>query len=171
MSRELHNPRASAREAGELTAVQDTICTRMLSGESLNSICKSKGMPTKKTVYNWLLVDETFRAAYELAARLRADHLFDESVDLADQDPPRIITQGGEGTTESRVDPAAVQHMKLRVQSRQWAAARLNPRRYGDSSSVRVAVEGPARREMNDTEKVVRLMAILREHQKENGNG
>lgn len=156
MTRELdHYP----HKALSLSPVQDAICRRVIDGQSIRRICEDEGMPTKATVFNWLLQDEAFRLAYGIAAHMRGHHMFEEAIEIANQEPPRIIVKTGEDTTESRVDAGAVQHMKLRVDTHKWAAGKLNPKRYGDKIDVTTGGD-KLNREYNDVEVSTRLASM-----------
>jgi hypothetical protein len=93
--------------------VFDRICERMAEGESLRSICKTKDYPTKRTFLRWIADDETLAAQYAEAQRLRAEHYFDEIIDIADKGS----------------DPAQT---RVQIDARKWVLARMNPRKYGD---------------------------------------
>lgn len=149
-----------AHEVAHLTPVQEEICRRVVNGESIKRICADDGMPSKATVFNWLLRDEAFRMAYAIAAHMRGHHMFEEAIEVASQEPPRVIVQTGEDTSESRVDVGAVQHMRLRVDTLKWAAGKLNPKAYGDKIDVTSGGE-QLQPERNHNEMAVRLAAIV----------
>jgi hypothetical protein len=150
--------RAMARASG-LTPMQEEVCRRVIDGESIKRICEDEGMPSKATVFNWLLRDEAFRVAYAIAAHMRGHHMFEEAIEVASQEPPRIIVQTGEDTLESRVDPGAVQAMRLKTDTLKWAAGKLNPKQYGDKLDVTTGGE-PLARDLNENDKAVRLAAL-----------
>jgi hypothetical protein len=93
--------------------VFDAICNRMAEGESLRAICKTTGMPNKRTVMRWLEKSEELQTQYSEAQRLRAECYFDEIIDIAD----------------SRSDP---QKTRVQIDARKWVLARMNPKKYGD---------------------------------------
>lgn len=94
-------------------ALFDRICERMAEGESLRGICKGKDMPAKRTVLRWVAKDEKLAEQYSEAQSMRAEHYFDEIIDIADK-----------GT-----DPAKT---RVQVDARKWVLARMNPKKYGD---------------------------------------
>lgn len=110
------------------------ICTRLAEGESLNKICKTKGLPTLKTIYNWILKHPEFLQMYEKAREDQADTLADEILSISDETPEKIILRGeGDKQEEERsIDPSGIQRNRLRVDARKWVAAKLKPRKYGD---------------------------------------
>jgi hypothetical protein len=70
------------------------------------------------------------QAAYRAAIEDRADALADNIIALADSEPPAHL----EGPALS----AWVQQLKLRVHAREWTAAKLRPRVYGEKLDVSV---------------------------------
>ncbi len=103
----------------------DTICERLIEGESLKSICRDPKMPSASMVFRWLRQHETFRDQYAIAKDDQADALADEILEIADD--------GQEDVNRSR----------LRVDARKWVAARLKPKKYGDRQTIAGDAENP----------------------------
>ena len=84
--------------------------------------------------YTWAKVqlreNPDLQAAYRAAIEDRADTLADDIIALADSVPPAHL----EGPALS----AWVQQLKLRVHAREWTAAKLRPRVYGEKIDVSV---------------------------------
>lgn len=93
------------------------ICAKLAEGESLRSVCNSQGMPSKATVFRWLSENAEFRDQYAKATEQRADALFEEMLEIADDVLP---------------DSAEVAKAKLRIDTRKWSLARMSPKKYGD---------------------------------------
>ncbi len=74
--------------------------------------------------------DPELRARYQEAVEDRADRLAEELLELADSEIPQDL----DGPARS----AFVQQLRLRVDARKWAAAKLRPRTYGDRVDVSV---------------------------------
>lgn len=170
MTESEHDPRVPARvrEDGDLTDVQMAICERIMMGESVRRICTDEAMPSQSTVFKWLVSDDKFRAAYDLAKRLLAETLSEDILDISD-DASADFVEGKDGKV---FNPEHVQRSKLRVDSRKWLAAKLAPKRYGDSTSVRVGGMdslGDRAREMTTEERAVRLAAIMHAAQNRKG--
>ena len=91
-----------------------TITTRLMAGESLRSICRDPSMPARSSVHLWIATNESFSDQYAKACDVRADHLFDEMFDIAD-----------DLTGDTNRD-------RLRVDTRKWALSKMNPKRYGE---------------------------------------
>lgn len=107
----------AGRPSDYMPEVADDICALLASGESLVKVCKRPGMPDKSTVFRWIAAHDDFRDKYAKATEARADAIFEEMFDIADDVIP---------------DSAEVAKARLRVDTRKWALARMNPRKYGD---------------------------------------
>lgn len=101
------------------------LCAALAAGESgkdsLRSVCKRPGMPSRATVYRWLDESEEFQKMYAKATTQRADGYIDEIVEIADSAPG----------TKSGIAKA-----KLRIYAREKYAAKIAPRKYGDKIDV-----------------------------------
>lgn len=156
---------ARASETDGLTVVQEEICRRVMNGESVRAICRDDAMPCKSTVMNWLATDPQFRAAYALAKQLLAETLAEEILEIAD-DASQDWKEGEDGPV---FDHEHVQRAKLRVDSRKWLAGKLAPKRYGDSSTLRVGDLDANPRQLSQEEIVVRITAIMSAAMKRRG--
>ncbi len=99
----------------ELTTV---ILTRVMAGESLRKVCDTEGMPARSTVHLWLAAHSEFSDQYARACEIRAEHLFDEMFDIADNEM-------GDATRD-----------RLRVDTRKWALSKMNPKKYSDKTTL-----------------------------------
>ncbi len=102
----------------------DKICMQIAFGTSVRKICTADDMPNEETVYRWILNNEEFSKKYRLAREVQQERHLDEIIEIADKHPPLTAT----GSTDS----GAVQHAKLRIDTRKWAMARLAPKKYGE---------------------------------------
>lgn len=93
------------------------ICARLASGASLRSVCALEGMPSASSVFLWLTKYKDFSDNYAKAQQERSEAMFEEMLEIGDDVEP---------------DAAAVSKAKLRVDTRKWALARMNPKKYGD---------------------------------------
>lgn len=104
------------------------ICDGLFNGQSLRTICKQKGMPTRQNVYRWLVNHPDFAKDFAQAKEDQADAFAEEIVEIADAPVP---------TDENgRLDSGAVQKQRLRVDARKWIASKLKPKAYGDKLDV-----------------------------------
>lgn len=93
--------------------IVEEVCARISQGETLIEVARNLGF-SYRGVANWILYNKDFNEAYTLAREMQADYRADEIVRLADN---------GDLTPEDR---------KVRIQARQWVAAKLRPKTYGD---------------------------------------
>lgn len=135
-----------ARPTKYAPKISDSICEKLIGGDSLPTICAPEDMPSKTTVYNWL-AEATVESAkpelrefldrYTRARQLQQDALMDECLDIADDgsnDWYKKQTRDG-GNIEA-FDKEHVQRSKLRVDTRVILAERLSPKKYRPQSAV-----------------------------------
>jgi hypothetical protein len=119
------------------TAV-DIVCERISAGESLRAILhtgRPDNLPAMHHFLRWISEDNIFGKQYARAMETRADLIFDEMLEISDTQEIGIIeesgvTKDGAFTREKRYD--AVEHRRLKVDTRKWILARMNPKKYGD---------------------------------------
>lgn len=121
-----------AYSAEEIEERFNQICKRIEDGESLRSILKDRSMPGSETFYIW--IDESTEKAklYAQACARRADVLFDEILEIADDgtnDYMTIVKGDNEYNVEDR---EVTNRSKLRVEARKWVLAKMQPKKYGD---------------------------------------
>lgn len=109
-----------ARPSSYNEDVADEICGLLIEGLSLRKICDRDDMPDRRTVMRWLDAKPEFAAKCARARELQADLMDDLIIDTA------------EATTS---DNAAASRVKIAAY--QWRAAKLAPKKYGDSSTLK----------------------------------
>lgn len=110
----------------------DFICNEILEGKALRTILKGENMPAPAIFYKWLDEDELKVKQYARACNYRAESIFDEILEIADNTSNDTIT------TERGDIPNSewIARSRLRVDSRKWIASKLNPKKYGDKTDV-----------------------------------
>lgn len=96
----------------------DRICEGLMEGRSLRAICAEEGMPSRRTVFDWLLHEPEFRRQYGVARQVQADTLGDEALEIAD------------GAMEEKETRETVARSKLRIDTRKWLVGNLAPKKY-----------------------------------------
>lgn len=130
----------------ELTEI---ICDKLASGKSLNSICKEELMPHRDTVFLWLFKYKEFSDKYARARAAWADAEFENMMHIADtpQEGTKIkITDDG---TETIIGDM-IEHRRLQIDTRKFALARMEPRKYGDNKRIDVNNTGKVTHVMGD---------------------
>jgi hypothetical protein len=109
-------------------ALGNKICASLEIGKSLRKICTSDKMPTARTVHNWLRSRDEFFRQYTRAREIQADTIFDECLDIADENLNDTIMIDGREQTNHDV----IARAKLKIDTRKWMAGKLRPKSYGD---------------------------------------
>jgi len=116
----------------------DTICARLVEGESLKAICREDGMPSASTVFVWLDLHEEFRTKYARARELQAELQVDEMTEIADDgqnDWMERKNANGENIGWKE-NGEALTRSKLRLEQRRWFAEKLLPKKYGAKMAI-----------------------------------
>lgn len=97
----------------------DQVCQRIEKGESARqAILNTKGI-SRTTFHEWLNQDETFSGQYARATKIRESVLFDEIIEIADDDSKK-----------------SDQRSRLMVDARKWVLSKMNPKKYGDKMDM-----------------------------------
>lgn len=144
----------------------DAICERIADGESLRSICDDDGMPDKATVFRWLSSPDhvDFRDQYALARETQADSLFDDILLIADDGRNDWMERKDKDDANMgwRENGEALRRSQLRVDSRKWMAARLQPKKYGDKvTSVLEGGDKPIEVAAHKPRDVAKALALI----------
>lgn len=117
--------------------LSDLICERLAQGESMRSIARDDSMPAMSTLFKWLRIHTEFAQQYAIAKEESADALVDDMLDIADNQVEQPLIVDGlpmqvDGKLVMVKDAVSVNHARLRVDARKWAASKLKPKKYGD---------------------------------------
>lgn len=109
--------------------IMKTICLRLANGESLRTICKDGVMPSRQTVYDWLLSNKEFLDQYESSRNIGYDEIFEGLAEIADLTTEEIVG-------DDKSDGARVQARRLQVDVRKWYLSKVLPKKFGDKLDV-----------------------------------
>lgn len=121
--------------------VADTICGRIVAGESLRRICSDDEMPAASSVFKWLREHPEFSEQYAKAKEEQAEGFADELVLIADEREYEKVEVDGVPLAV-KFDATAVARNRLRVDTRKWVASKLLPKKYGERSQVDHTIVG-----------------------------
>lgn len=130
----------------------DWVCDQLIDGRSVRSVAKDLNA-SAVAILKWLDREPGRMRQYQLARQAQADCLVDGLIDLADEPIP----VGPDG----RMDPAAVNDKRLRIDTRKWIACKLRPGMYGDRVEVNANVSG---KEQTPDEIMAKITALLAAH-------
>lgn len=120
----------------EIETIFKTIIKEVSKGMALRNILKLKEMPSSQTFYKWLEEDELKSKQYARACEDRAENIFEDILNIADNNTADIITSlEGERTNND-----VIQRSRLMVDARKWYLSKLNPKKYGDK--IETTLEG-----------------------------
>lgn len=111
------------------------ICERIANGDSLRSICKDDGFPSKSTVLKWIFKEQNkeFADQYDKAREIQAQLLADEIVEIADTPKLGVINKlNAAGEIIETKEEDMLGHRRLQVDSRKWYLSKVLPKVYGD---------------------------------------
>ena len=111
----------------EKKKITEQVCALMSAGMPCGKACSKVGVP-KSTFLGWTQTGGSAADQYALAREELIDHWAEDVLNIADADPVQVVDQNG----VARYDAAAVQHARLRIDSRKWLLSKLKPKEYGD---------------------------------------
>jgi hypothetical protein len=108
--------------------IGETICDRIVDGESLRTICADAGMPDEATVLGWVSNHGKFRDQYELARDFAVEALLDETIEIID-DPSGYLVERVQANGRVVVvwDRKQLPRCRLRGDVRNWVVDQLPP--------------------------------------------
>lgn len=105
------------------------ILARIELGEPVRRILLEKKMPSSSTFFRWLVEDEELAKHYAHACDLRTEMKF-ESIEVDYLEEPQRDAETG------RIDMAWVALQRLKIDSKKWELAKLNPSKFGDRNTT-----------------------------------
>ena len=124
----------------------DTICDRIIAGDSVTKICKTEGMPSEPSFYRKMMNDPEFERTIARAREIAQDPETEQLKDIAD------------GAT-----PETVHVAKLQIWTRMWIASKKAPKTYGDKvhQEITGGDGGPIKTESRTDEEAARFAEML----------
>jgi hypothetical protein len=98
---------------------------RIASGETLVSVCKTKGFPAVPTFFRWVEEDPKLREQYTRARSKQAD-VFAEMI------------------VEQALSAKDAQLGRLRMDALKWATSKIAPKKYGERVELEHSGDQPA---------------------------
>ena len=137
-------------------AVLQTITDRLSKGEPLAVICRDEGMPSDRTVREWVETNKEVSSAIARAREAGEEAIAADCLLIAD-DSTGDYRMGEKGLL---VDTDHIQRAKLRIDTRLKLLAKWNPRKWGDGLTVRGDKDNPVQTETRYTLTDAELQAI-----------
>lgn len=116
----------------------DQKCTEIFllmetEGLSIRKILQRSDMPSNKEFCRWIKKNEDLSKHYARAREERAEFIFDEILEIADNsNADAWIDDAG----QTKIDGEAIQRSKLKIDARKWMLGKMQPKKYGDKMDV-----------------------------------
>jgi hypothetical protein len=108
----------------------------------------------RSTIVKWCELYPEFEPHYARAKQEGIDALVEDTITIGDEPPP--LTAAG------AIDNGAVQHAKLRIETRRWYAERLAPKRYGVLQKLELTgADGAPVQMVDETAKAARVAQLM----------
>jgi hypothetical protein len=108
--------------------IGDTICDRIVDGESLRTICADARMPDEATVLGWISSHREFRDQYEIARDFAVEALLDETIEIVDDFSGYLVERvQANGKVVVVWDRKQQPRCRLRIDVRKWVVDQLPP--------------------------------------------
>lgn len=122
----------------DINLLFDRACLLMSTkGLSLRKSCELSGMH-RRDFHNIINEDESRADQYARAREEREDYLLDEILEIADDDKGdelrlKVVKNAdGSSMTLREENREFVNRSKLKVEARQWALSKMNPKKFGN---------------------------------------
>lgn len=120
------------RQSGFTQAHADAICDRLISGESLRTICADETMPSASAVFKWLRDRPDFAQQYARAREAQADAFVEDILEIADNGLNDWMERRGDEDAGWVANGEHMQRSRLRVDARKWLMSKMAPKKYGE---------------------------------------
>lgn len=113
------------------------ILSEIEEGASLRSVLRREDMPGTTVFFEWLHNDEEKAKQYARATEKRAEVIFEEILQIADE------TSGDKKYTDNGevMDSEYVARSRIKIDARKWMLGKMNPKKYGDKTDITSAGE------------------------------
>lgn len=136
-------------EKFKLQACDEVIENMSQRGMSLRKACAAAGI-ARPTFLDWCKADKDLADRYARAREELIDHIATETLEIADQEPAKVIDDKG----IVRIDSASVQKQRLQIDTRKWLLACLAPKKYGERIELSGDLDVPVRQSVIDVSKL-----------------
>lgn len=119
-----------------------SICDNVIEQKiSFNEAVKNSEI-SLVSFYKWISDNKELQTLYNYAREVRSDVLFEQIIEIADTTEEGIIIETDDHGRTKEKKGDMTQHRRLKIDSRKWVVARMNPKKYGDKSEVDLTTKG-----------------------------
>lgn len=122
--------------------IKDQLVDWLSEGRTLKDFCRQPKMPNYRTIYNWIDADDHFRASIAHARDMGYDVIAEEALQIADTMHlgRKVVTASGAKENENTItvtEEDMLGHRKLQIETRLKLLAKWNPKKFGDSTTIK----------------------------------
>ena len=126
----------------------DQICDLVSNGVNLRKVCRMEGMPSWRTIYNWVVEHPDFASRLARARELGYDALAEEALEISNTPhlgQKKVYTSGAEEEEDSLTvtEEDMLGHRKLQIETRLKLLAVWDPKRYGNKVQLGGDADNP----------------------------
>lgn len=127
------------------------ICNKVIEDKiSFNQAVKDSEIGLV-SFYKWVAKNEELQNVYKYAREIRSDVLFEEIIEISDNTEEGIVIETDDSGRTKEKKGDMTQHRRLKIDSRKWVVARMNPKKYGDRQHIDHTTKGES---LNDLSKL-----------------
>lgn len=113
----------------QIETLFDSVLLEIEKWRPVRQILQDKWMPSWPTFYIWLANDEEKTKRYARACDVRAESIFDEMLEIADDNSKDIKV---DKEWNEVVNQDNIQRARLKIDARKWVLWKLNPKKFWD---------------------------------------
>jgi hypothetical protein len=127
--------------------LSEQICDLVSNGVNLRKVCRMDGMPSWRTVYDWVVARPEFAARLARARELGYDSLAEEALEISNTPVMGQKQVMGDSKTFTTVEDM-LGHRKLQIETRLKLLAVWDPKRYGNKLELAGDPKNPLKMEV-----------------------
>lgn len=117
----------------EKEIIFNDIIKKISGGLSLRKSIEELNTISRETFFEWIAKDKELADQYARATEVRADAIFEEIFDIADDGTNDWVEKfDKQGESFYDLNGEHIQRSKLRIDARKWALSKMQPKKYGD---------------------------------------
>ena len=141
MPLDTHDNPLTGRPTDYSDEIGEAICELIAMGYTIKQICLMPHINVSdRSVYRWLVKQDTFRQMYVRAREHQAERFAEEIIEIADDGSNDWMERelaNGNGT-ELVINHDHIARSRLRVDTRKWLMSKQASHKYGDNKNVNV---------------------------------
>ena len=124
--------------------IADQICDLVSNGVNLRSVCRMDGMPSWRTIYNWVVDKPDFASRLARARELGYDALAEEALEISNTPVMGQKQVMSDKATYTTVEDM-LGHRKLQIETRLKLLACWDPKKYGNKVQLGGDADNPVK--------------------------